>query len=186
MSSDILPGDKEDKLANCMQPIFDNLTYLLTAPAKRKSDNNEGDQTVKQKVEKLMHDNVIELEALTYIRGRAIPRQYVIIDAPELSRKIHIDHGISGSRGMDVWVAVRPEKIVISEAPPAGDYNWARGVVDEIAYIGGLSIYHVKTPGGTTIRATLANVDRSVKKRLTWDDKVYLSWQPGAAVVLTW
>jgi len=111
---------------------------------------------------------------------------HVIIDAPELDRKIYIDRGISGSTGMAVWVAVRPEKIVITEEPPAGDYNCARGEVEEIAYIGGLSIYHVKTQSGTTIRATLANVERSIKNRLSWDDKVYLSWQPGAAVVLTW
>ena len=33
---------------------------------------------------------------------------------------------------------------------------------------------------------TLANVDRLAEDRLTWNDEVYLSWQPGAAVVLTW
>jgi len=111
---------------------------------------------------------------------------HVIIDAPELDRKIYIDRGISGSTGMAVWVAVRPEKIVIREEPPSGDYNGARGEVEEIAYIGGLSIYHVKTRSGTMIRATLANVERSIKNRISWDDKVYLSWQPSAAVVLTW
>ncbi|MEN8753665.1 MAG: polyamine ABC transporter ATP-binding protein [Desulfobacterales bacterium] len=111
---------------------------------------------------------------------------HVIIDAPELDRKIYIDRGISGSTGMAVWVAVRPEKIVITEEPPSGDYNCARGEVEEIAYIGGLSIYHVKTQSGTMIRATLANVERSIKNRISWDDKVYLSWQPSAAVVLTW
>ena len=111
---------------------------------------------------------------------------HVIIDAPELDRKICIDRGISGSTGMAVWVAVRPEKIVITEEPPSGDYNCARGEVEEIAYIGGLSIYHVKTQSGTMIRATLANVERSIKNRISWDDKVYLSWQPSAAVVLTW
>jgi putrescine transport system ATP-binding protein len=58
--------------------------------------------------------------------------------------------------------------------------------VEEIAYIGGLSVYHIKTQSGMTIRATLANVDRRVEDRITWDDDVYLSWQPGAAVVLTW
>jgi putrescine transport system ATP-binding protein len=111
---------------------------------------------------------------------------HVIIDAPELDRKIYVDRGISGSTGMAVWVAVRPEKIVITEEPPSGDYNCAQGEVEEIAYIGGLSIYHVKTQSGRTIRATLVNVERSIKNRLSWDDKVYLSWQPGAAVVLTW
>jgi PhoH-like ATPase len=80
MGKDIgfLPGDKDEKLAHWMQPIFDNLTFLL-GPTSRKP-GEIGEQSVKQKVEKLMHDNVIELEALTYIRGRSIPHQFVIVD----------------------------------------------------------------------------------------------------------
>ena len=35
-------------------------------------------------------------------------------------------------------------------------------------------------------KSRLANVDRRVEDRLTWEDEVYLSWQPAAAVVLTW
>jgi len=75
--------------------------------------------------------------------------------------------------------------MTITTAPPSGEYNHARGIVEEIAYVGGLSIYHVKTQSGATIRATLANVDRRADDRITWDDEVYLSWQPSAAVVLT-
>ena len=111
---------------------------------------------------------------------------HVVIDTPELDRHIYVDHGISGAAGTAVWVAVRPEKMFIDTAPPSGEYNHARGKVEEIAYIGGLSVYHVKTQSGITIRATLANVDRLAEGRLTWDDEVYLSWQSGAAVVLTW
>ena len=111
---------------------------------------------------------------------------HVIINAPELDREIYVDHGISGAAGTAVWVAVRPEKMVISTTPPTGNYNHARGKVEEIAYVGGLSVYHIKTPNDVAIRATLANVDRLAKNRITWDDEVYLSWQPSAAVVLTW
>jgi putrescine transport system ATP-binding protein len=111
---------------------------------------------------------------------------HVVINTPELDREIYVDHGISGSAGTAVWVAVRPEKMVISTAPPSGNYNHARGKVEEIAYIGGLSVYHIKIQSGMTILATLANVDRLVEDRVTWDDEVYLSWQPSAAVVLTW
>ncbi len=111
---------------------------------------------------------------------------HVIINTPELDREIYVDHGISGAAGTAVWVAVRPEKMVISTTPPTGNYNHARGKVEEIAYVGGLSVYHIKTPNDMTIRATLANVDRLAKDRITWDDEVYLSWQPSAAVVLTW
>ncbi len=78
MGKDIgyLPGGKDEKLANWMQPIFDNLTYLF----QHGQDKKEGDGSIKHKIDKLISDNILELEALTYIRGRSIPRQYVIID----------------------------------------------------------------------------------------------------------
>jgi len=111
---------------------------------------------------------------------------HVIINAPDFDRKIYVDHGMSVAAGTAVWVAVRPEKMIIETAPPSGEYNHARGKVEDIAYVGGLSVYHVKVQSGMMIRATLANVQRSAEERLTWDDDVYLSWQPSAAVVLTW
>jgi len=70
-----LPGHKEEKLANWMMPIFDNLAYLMM-----KTSSNEHKNTVRDRIDKLMHDEIIELEALTYIRGRSIPRQFVIVD----------------------------------------------------------------------------------------------------------
>ncbi len=72
-----MPGDKDEKLAHWMQPIFDNLTYLMGGGSKK--DENS-DDTARKQVEKLLKDQVIEMEALTYIRGRSIPGQYVIID----------------------------------------------------------------------------------------------------------
>ena len=71
-----MPGTKDEKLTLWMQPIFDNLTYLMGG-SKRHNDNGE---SVLQKVEKLLKDNIVELEALSYIRGRSIPRQYIVVD----------------------------------------------------------------------------------------------------------
>jgi PhoH-like ATPase len=68
-----LPGDKDEKLGHWMQPIFDNLDYLMHAKKK-------GSQSARQEVDELMKEDKIELEALTYIRGRSIPRQYLIVD----------------------------------------------------------------------------------------------------------
>ena len=75
-----LPGDKDEKLAHWMQPIFDNLLYLLREKKAKKGDDSSADVSAKQKVDKLLRDHVVEMEALTYIRGRSIPRQYVIVD----------------------------------------------------------------------------------------------------------
>jgi len=70
-----LPGSKDEKMKLWMQPIFDNLSYLLGLP-----DNGKNEETTPQMVNRLIKDEKIELEALTYIRGRSISRQYVIID----------------------------------------------------------------------------------------------------------
>lgn len=73
-----MPGDKDEKLMHWMQPIFDNLTFLMAANSRKQGDKQE--ESAKQKIDRLLRDNVIELEALTYIRGRSIPNQYVIVD----------------------------------------------------------------------------------------------------------
>ncbi len=74
-----LPGDKEEKLAHWMQPIFDNLTYLM-GDGKNELEKQEQRESVRQKVDRLLVSHIVEMEALTYIRGRSIPRQYVIVD----------------------------------------------------------------------------------------------------------
>ncbi|WP_410768026.1 PhoH family protein [Fontibacillus sp. BL9] len=77
MGKDIgyLPGEKEEKLRPWMQPIYDNLEYLFDT--KKSGD-----------IEKiLMGLGSIQVEALTYIRGRSIPGQFIIVDeAQNLSR----------------------------------------------------------------------------------------------------
>ena len=74
-----LPGDKDEKLAHWMQPIFDNLMYLM-GDGKEKKEKEAQHESTRQKVERLMSSHVVELEALTYIRGRSIPRQFVVVD----------------------------------------------------------------------------------------------------------
>ncbi len=83
MGKDIgyLPGAKEEKLAPWMQPIYDNLMYLLRDSGSDKSGRRrKSKETARDRAERLLSENVIVLEALTYIRGRNIPGQYVIID----------------------------------------------------------------------------------------------------------
>lgn len=68
-----LPGDKDEKLEAWMQPIYDNLDYLMHTE-KRDA------QSVRRQIEDLKRNHKLELEAITYIRGRSIPRQFVIVD----------------------------------------------------------------------------------------------------------
>lgn len=71
MGKDIgfLPGEMEDKLRPWMQPIYDNLEYLFNA--------KDQDDLAKMLAG---YEDMIQVEALTYIRGRSIPDQYLIID----------------------------------------------------------------------------------------------------------
>jgi PhoH-like ATPase len=76
MGKDIgyLPGTKDEKLSLWMQPIFDNLNYLMRLEQKVEDVN------VQKKVDLLIKNQHVGLEALTYIRGRSIPKQFVVID----------------------------------------------------------------------------------------------------------
>ena len=88
--------------------------------------------------------------------------------------------------GDTVWVALRPEKIRIGRQPPptAGE-NCVAGQVENIAYLGDLSIYKVRLDTGAVLKAAVANVTRLVERPIDWDDRVWLTWAPEAAMVLT-
>lgn len=67
-----LPGDIEEKLNPWMQPIFDNLEFLLVASG--------GKRRGMRGFEELIDAGQLQVEPLTYIRGRSLPQQYVIVD----------------------------------------------------------------------------------------------------------
>lgn len=64
-----LPGDVEQKLNPWMQPIFDNVEYLMGA-----------DKKAAGRAQELINQGMLNIEPLTYIRGRSIPNQYLIVD----------------------------------------------------------------------------------------------------------
>jgi PhoH-like ATPase len=67
-----LPGDKDEKLRPWMQPIYDNLEYLMSGMYK--------EQTAADMLRHIQDKGIFEVEALTYIRGRSIPQQFIIVD----------------------------------------------------------------------------------------------------------
>ena len=88
--------------------------------------------------------------------------------------------------GDTVWVALRPEKVRIGrEPPPTTGENCVAGQVENIAYLGDLSIYKVQLDTGFVLKVTAANVARLVELPIDWDDRVWLTWTPEAAMVLT-
>jgi putrescine transport system ATP-binding protein len=110
--------------------------------------------------------------------------EFVRIASDELGGTIYVSHGISAAPGAVVWAAVRPEKVFMSTAPPEGTDNVVRGAVQDIAYLGDLSIYLVKLPTGKVVRVTQPNTSRHAEA-ITWDQQVYLTWDPSSPVVVT-
>jgi len=87
--------------------------------------------------------------------------------------------------GKTAFVALRPEKITVSRDKPAEAGNMIKGEILDIAYLGNMSTYHVKIPGGLVIKAQSANTRRLSRRAFTWEDEVWLSWTLTAGSVLS-
>jgi putrescine transport system ATP-binding protein len=118
---------------------------------------------------------------------------HVVVSSPEC--KHYVSHGITGTQGMTVHVAVRPEKMTIQKDLPGDDerespeqvgYNIAQGTVKDMAYLGSLTTYHVQLDtGGAIVKVTHTNAARRDASLLTWGDKVYVWWYGSDIVLLT-
>jgi putrescine transport system ATP-binding protein len=110
---------------------------------------------------------------------------HIYVESPELPARIFVNHGVTGPLGMPVTISVRPERLTISRAQPAQADNWARGMVTNVAYMGSYSLYHVRLDSGKTVIANLPSALLARDETPAFDDQVYVSWAPQAAVVLT-
>ena len=86
--------------------------------------------------------------------------------------------------GARVWVAVRPEKVMLAREHPGSPHNAFPGVVKEIAYLGDQSVYLVRLESGKTIRITQPNLRRHADERVSWDERVHVHWHSSSGVVL--
>ncbi len=108
-----------------------------------------------------------------------------LIQSKDFTRPIELNHDIDLADGMPLSIALRPEKIYISHSAPEENTNWCEGDVENIAYLGDISIYYVRLTDGRIVTSTLPNVDRFKTGLPTWDDHVYLSWDPESCIALT-
>ena len=117
---------------------------------------------------------------------------HVVIGSPEC--KHYVSHGITGTSDMQVFVAIRPEKMAIQMGLPSDDerdsvaevgFNMAQGVIQDLAYLGSLTTYHVKLDSGMVVKVTHTNAARRDTAHLTWGDKVCVWWCGSDVVVLT-
>ncbi|PVX38589.1 polyamine ABC transporter ATP-binding protein [Janthinobacterium sp. 78] len=117
---------------------------------------------------------------------------HVVIATPDGEH--YVSHGITGNLGMDVSVAVRPEKIGIQIEPPALEeraspaehgYNCAQGVIVAMAYFGNETSYHVRLDSGTLVKVSRTNAARHDAARLEREQRVWVWWDGADIVVLT-
>ena len=106
MGKDIgyLPGSKEEKLSSWMQPIYDNLDYLTSLQYDEQSQSDFKKQ--------LMEESLLQVEALTYIRGRSIPEQFMIIDEAQNLTPLEVKTIVSrAGEGTKIVLTGDPQQI---------------------------------------------------------------------------
>jgi putrescine transport system ATP-binding protein len=111
-----------------------------------------------------------------------------VIEGTALGR-LRVTGKIDAETNATVWVAVRPEKIrLIPEGEPtqrANAENSVLATVIDIGYLGDLSLYKLRTETGVPLQAAIANIAPLTARGIGWNDKVWLSFAPEAAIVLT-
>ena len=108
---------------------------------------------------------------------------HVVIDCPDCRH--HVGHGITGTLGMPVGVALRPEKIVLQRDKPADEFNAVAGTIQELSYFGATTVYRVKLAGGQVLAVSMANTERQRDDQFQRGDAIWATWSPQAHVVLT-
>ncbi len=115
---------------------------------------------------------------------------HVIIDCADCQH--YVGHGITGTEGMAVTVALRPEKIRIGrellppqDGEPEGGLNRVQGTVKDLSYFGSFTVYHLALASGMVLKISASNTERHRADSLTWGDVAWASWSPDAHVVLT-
>ena len=109
---------------------------------------------------------------------------HCVIDSTDC--KHYVGHGITGTEGMGVTVALRPEKIHLSRhVPPEAAFNAVEGTIKELSYFGSFTVYHLVLASGALLKVSQANTQRHRDDALTWGDRAWAHWSRSAHVVLT-
>ncbi|PST23533.1 polyamine ABC transporter ATP-binding protein [Rhizobium sp. JAB6] len=89
------------------------------------------------------------------------------------------------SAGTRASLAIRPEKLRVSPRPPANaSLNAAEGEIWDIAYLGDMTVFHVKLKSGQVVKASSLNAVRAVEEPFTYDQNVWVSFDENAGVLL--
>jgi putrescine transport system ATP-binding protein len=121
------------------------------------------------------------------IEGRLVsstPERTLI--ATDTGWRLATTPGVELASGATTWVALRPEKLRIATEPPRqAPENLFVGTVGEIGYLGNMSIYKVRLDTGHVWKAAVANTTRHADRPAAIGERVWVSFDCDAAIVLT-
>ena len=110
----------------------------------------------------------------------------LMVSVPELAITPRAYSDLPLRKGDAVCVAIRPEKIYISQdEPDDSEKPRVAGVIEDFGYLGNLSLYRVRLASGKIILVSAQNRRRSKQRFFDWDEEVFISWRAQSAVVLT-
>ena len=120
--------------------------------------------------------------------GKVISSKAGILTVSTDVGEVFVNNGQSIPKGEKIWLGLRPEKIYLSKIKPkAVGPNQINGIVEEIGYLGETSIYKIRLENGQIIDVSAPNQSRQMSRvrEITWEDMVYLNWEPESAMLLT-
>jgi putrescine transport system ATP-binding protein len=117
---------------------------------------------------------------------KSLTKDNAIVACADWGGEIIVDRDATLDVGQNVFVAVRPEKISINKKTPAKGLNAVEGKVLDLGYFGKDSLYRVKLPSSALVRVNRVNDQRGRESERVaqWEDKVWLSFEPSAAILL--
>lgn len=103
----------------------------------------------------------------------------------DLEAPLQVLNPMNARAGMEAGLSLRPERIALCYAPPAQEVNRASGKIEQIAYMGSYSLFHVRLPGGRLMVVDLSRpAVHALERAPDYGDTVHLSWGADHLVVL--
>ena len=124
---------------------------------------------------------------MNILEGRVgeVQPDHALLHLNGVEAPVRTGRSVDAAVGETAWVAIRPEKMLVGlTAPKNATENVLQGEVWDIGYLGKISVYHVRLDDGRMVTVAMTNRSREDERTITWEDRVYVSWAPEAAVVL--
>ena len=146
-----LPGTLEEKMAPWVQPVFDNLDFLLGQRPQRQPHRGRA------RAEELVELGVIEVSPITYIRGRSIPKQYMIIDEAQ-NLTLHEVKTILTRAGHGTKVVLIGDTAQIDHPYLSSEHNGLSYTIERFATEPCAAHVHLKTGERSPLAALAADL----------------------------